>query len=122
MTSRSPRVHGLELDPETRCAHYRSARDIIAIKMKCCGEYYACKDCHDALAGHDIQVWPQRQWTEPAVLCGHCWTELSIQQYLASGHRCPACAAEFNPGCSKHYYFYFEVDGCRESPLRPNGV
>jgi uncharacterized CHY-type Zn-finger protein len=103
------RVHGVDLDSETRCVHYRSARDIIAIKMKCCGEYYACKDCHDALAGHEIQVWPRNQWTELAVLCGRCRTGLSIRDYMASGHRCPACGAEFNPGCAKHYHFYFAI-------------
>jgi uncharacterized CHY-type Zn-finger protein len=53
-----PRVKGIDLDPQTCCARYHSTLDIIAIKMKCCGIYYACKDCHDALADHAIQVWP----------------------------------------------------------------
>ena len=52
MHSPSAEVKGVEVDDESRCAHYHSERDIIAIKMKCCGEYYACKDCHDELAGH----------------------------------------------------------------------
>ena len=43
------------MDAETRCVHYRSALDIIAIKMACCGVYYACKDCHAALADHEIK-------------------------------------------------------------------
>ena len=49
-------VRGVNLDAQTRCAHFHGSTDIIAIKMKCCGEYYACKDCHIALAGHQIEV------------------------------------------------------------------
>jgi len=103
-----PQVKGIQLDGETRCAHYRTPLDIIAIKLKCCGTYYACKDCHEALARHAIQVWPKHEWTQKAVLCGRCRTELTINEYMASGNRCPVCGAEFNPGCAKHYRFYFE--------------
>ncbi|MGA2252082.1 CHY zinc finger protein [Terracidiphilus sp.] len=101
-------VRGVELDAQTRCAHYRSELDVIAIKMKCCGVYYACKDCHEALAGHAIEVWPRVEWSEAAVLCGACGCEMSIERYMASGYECPACGAAFNPGCRKHYQFYFE--------------
>ena len=104
-----PEVCGVELDAQTRCAHYRSKLDIIAIKMKCCGVYYACKDCHEELAGHAIEVWPRAEWGEAAVLCGACGHELSIERYMASGYECPACGAAFNPGCRKHYQFYFEA-------------
>jgi uncharacterized CHY-type Zn-finger protein len=76
--------------------------------MKCCGEYYACKDCHDALAVHPILVRPRQEWDQPAVACGICQTEMSINEYMASGNRCPKCNAEFNPNCKKHYEFYFE--------------
>jgi uncharacterized CHY-type Zn-finger protein len=54
-----PAVHGVDLDAQTRCAHFASPRDVIAIRMKCCGEYYACAECHDALAGHPSAVWPR---------------------------------------------------------------
>ncbi len=104
-----PSVLGLDLDAETRCAHWRSPRDVVAIKMRCCGAYYACKDCHDALAGHPIEVWPKAEWDSPAVLCGVCGTELSIRQYLDCADACPACAAPFNPGCRLHRHFYFET-------------
>lgn len=104
-----PNVRGLELDAETRCAHYRSDRDIVAIEMKCCGIYYACKDCHDALAGHAIEPWPCSEWDRPAVLCGACGTKVSIRQYLECGNECPACKARFNSGCRHHYHFYFEM-------------
>ena len=55
-------VRGVELDAQTRCAHYHSPLDVIAIRMKCCGVFYACKDCHIALADHPIQVWPREEW------------------------------------------------------------
>ncbi|HLI65652.1 MAG TPA: CHY zinc finger protein [Caulobacteraceae bacterium] len=106
--SRLP-VHGVDLDGQTRCIHWRSALDIVAIKMRCCGEYYACKDCHDALAGHPIVVWPRAAWDEAAILCGACGSELTIRQYTDGGDHCPACSAPFNPGCRAHRHFYFEV-------------
>ena len=109
MQAASFRVFGVDLDAQTRCTHYHSPVDIIAIKMRCCGLYYACKDCHDALADHAIAVWPREEWDEPAVLCGACGTELTIRQYLGCSHRCPACAAAFNPRCGNHHHFYFQA-------------
>ena len=105
-----PSVRGIDLDSETRCAHWRTPLDIIAIKMKCCGIYYACKDCHDALADHPAQVWPQSEWNQKAVLCGACKAELRIRDYLECENVCPACGARFNPGCRYHYHYYFEMD------------
>lgn len=104
-----PSVRGVDLDRETRCAHHRTALDIVAIKMKCCGVYYACKDCHEALARHPIEVWPRNEWNQPAVLCGACGTEMSVQRYLDCASACPACKTRFNPGCRNHYHFYFET-------------
>src|SRR6185312_10479305 len=108
MSITRPEVRGVGVDSETRCAHYNTPTDIIAIRMKCCGVYYACKDCHEALAGHVIEVWPRAEWDRHAVLCGACGRELTIHEYLGSGYRCPACGAAFNPGCRNHYDFYFE--------------
>ena len=105
----TPDVRGIDLDAETRCAHYHTALDIVAIKMRCCGVYYACKDCHVALAGHPIAVWPRGEWEARAVLCGACRVEMTIREYLESEVRCPACGAGFNPGCCKHHHFYFEA-------------
>ena len=110
MSETRPLVHGIDLDPQTRCAHYNKPVDVIAIKMKCCGLYYACKDCHEALAGHAIEVWPREEWDQLAVLCGCCGTELSIRAYMECGNTCPACGAQFNPGCRNHYHFYFEAE------------
>ena len=105
-----PEVRGIEVDGQTRCAHYNSQVDIVAIKMRCCGIFYACKECHEALAGHQIRVWPRREWNQGAVLCGSCGTELRIEQYLEGGNACPVCRAGFNPGCRRHHHFYFEME------------
>jgi uncharacterized CHY-type Zn-finger protein len=113
MMSSHAEVRGVDFDSQTRCAHYHSTIDIIAIKMKCCGVYYACKDCHVALAGHQIQVWPRAEWNTLAVLCGACRAELSISEYLNCDSKCPACQADFNPACANHYHFYFEGDTSR---------
>ena len=107
VTAQRPRVEGVNLDPQTRCAHYHSALDIVAIRMRCCGVYYACKDCHDVLADHAIVVWPRAEWSAKAILCGACSAELSIESYLGGDNRCPSCRAGFNPGCRHHHRFYF---------------
>jgi uncharacterized CHY-type Zn-finger protein len=104
----TPEVRGVDIDPQTRCVHWHSAVDIIAIKMRCCGMYWACKDCHQELAGHAIAVWPREEWEERAVLCGACGVEMTIREYIDCESRCPRCGAGFNPGCRKHHHFYFE--------------
>jgi len=115
MTPKFPSVRGVNLDPQTRCEHYHGPTDIIAIKMKCCGAYYACKDCHDALAGHPIEVWPQSEWEQKAILCGACDAELTIHQYMQCESCCPNCREHFNSGCRNHYHFYFGV----RQPAKP---
>ena len=114
MNRNLPQVRGVDVDAQTRCGHYRGATDIIAIKMKCCGEYYACKDCHIELAGHAIEVWPVGEWDCAAILCGGCGVELTIREYIGCESRCPGCGAGFNPGCRKHSHYYFEVRGRAE--------
>jgi uncharacterized CHY-type Zn-finger protein len=101
-------VRGVELDEETRCTHYDDPWDVIAIRFPCCGEYYACFDCHSACADHDAERWPVDARDERAVRCGVCGFELTIAEYLASEHACPACDASFNPGCANHRHLYFE--------------
>lgn len=103
-----PSVNGVSLDPETRCGHYDGPLDIIAIKMRCCHAYYACRECHDELAGHAAAVWPVAEWGNAAILCGACDVELSVRDYLGCANRCPSCAAPFNPGCANHHHLYFE--------------
>ena len=110
MAENPPEVRGLNVDPQTRCSHYNKPVDIIAIKMRCCGIYYACKDCHIALADHKIEVWPQSEWGQKAILCGVCGFELTIDGYMNCRNCCPACTAEFNTACRSHYHYYFEVE------------
>lgn len=102
-------VHGLDVSSRTQCAHWNSERDIIAIRHKCCGEYYACISCHQALTTHASQVWSKVERDTKAVLCGNCLIELSIAEYLACNSACPNCRADFNPGCANHYDLYFEM-------------
>ena len=115
MAKHHPTVRGVDIDEQTRCSHYRSALDIIAIKMKCCGLYYACKDCHDDLADHAIQVWPRNEWDQQTVLCGVCGHELTTTQYMSCNNQCPSCKASFNPGCRNHCHFYFEFEKSKEN-------
>ncbi|KAK7985538.1 zinc finger CHY domain-containing protein [Apiospora saccharicola] len=105
-----PTVLGVSVSPLTQCSHWHSERDIIAIRHKCCGDYYACISCHEALARHPPQVWPKaEQASTRAVLCGECRHELTIDEYLSCGSSCPQCRALFNPGCANHYSLYFET-------------
>jgi uncharacterized CHY-type Zn-finger protein len=103
-----PIVRGLALDAQSRCVHYHSPLDIIAIRMRCCRLYYACRECHDELAGHATEVWPKTEWDQEAILCGACGLEISIHDYLACENRCSACGSAFNPGCKTHHHLYFE--------------
>lgn len=107
--SNEPHVHGVKVDAETRCAHWNSALDVVAIKFRCCRVWYACYECHQALAGHDAETWPVNQFEKPAVFCGVCKTQLTINQYLSSASTCPRCGTGFNPGCAKHHDLYFEM-------------
>lgn len=109
MVSNFPAVRGVNLGSQTRCEHYHGPTDIVAIKMKCCGLYYACNDCHAALADHAVEVWPVSEWNQEAILCGACGTRLTIRQYLEGESRCQFCRAQFNPNCRNHYHYYFQV-------------
>jgi uncharacterized CHY-type Zn-finger protein len=107
------RVHGVNIvgarvDGETRCAHYRSERDIIAIKFKCCGRWFPCYECHAEFAGHAAEVWRKSEFNEPVILCGGCGQRLTAREYLDSESACPRCGRAFNPGCVSHHHLYFE--------------
>lgn len=104
-------VRGVGLDPETRCTHYASERDVVAIRFACCDTYYPCFRCHSAVTDHEPEPIPEREFDAPGVLCGVCGTALTVRSYLACDHECPACGAAFNPGCVAHHDRYFEV-GC----------
>lgn len=104
-------IYGKPIDQQTRCQHWHSELDVIAIKFKCCEKYYPCFSCHEEEADHEPKVWPKSEFDSKAILCGVCGTELSITDYQSSNNTCPNCKAAFNPGCSKHYHLYFETEG-----------
>ncbi len=116
LTRPEAEVRGVDLDHQTRCAHYHGADDVIAIRMRCCDVYYACHACHAALAGHPADRWPPHEWHTRAVLCGVCRHQLSIREYFACGSACPACSAPFNPGCRNHYPLYFVLSKTSSDP------
>ncbi|TYR81647.1 hypothetical protein FZC66_07385 [Priestia megaterium] len=101
-------VKGSLVDNQTRCTHYHSKKDIIAIKFYCCKTYYPCYKCHEEHANHSIRRWPKSLFNQQAILCGACKTELTIEQYLSCHSSCPVCHSSFNPGCSSHTHIYFE--------------
>ncbi|MBM7646128.1 putative CHY-type Zn-finger protein [Scopulibacillus daqui] len=108
MEIKGHKVLGVDTDEETRCKHYHTEKDIIAIKFKCCRTYFPCYECHEALADHPAEVWTRSEQETKAVLCGACRYELTIKEYLECDSNCPKCRAEFNPGCQRHYHLYFE--------------
>jgi len=105
----TPVVKGKLVDEYTRCAHYHSPLDIIAIKFKCCNEYYPCFECHAEAAGHNAEAWRKNEFDTKAILCGICNHEMTIDEYLTSNNSCPHCSSAFNPNCNKHHHLYFEI-------------
>lgn len=104
-------MRGIGTDDQTRCAHWHGETDVIALRFKCCGEWFPCFDCHAALTDHRVERWRVSEYHALAVLCGACGTQLSIEAYLGCGNTCPWCATAFNPGCRLHYHLYFETTG-----------
>ena len=107
MTNATPVVHGATVDGQTRCIHYRTELDVVAIRIACCGRYYPYYACHAEAESHPARQWPRDAGGEHAILCGVCRTELTIDAYRATDD-CPACGAAFNPGCRLHAHLYFE--------------
>ncbi|MFC7081501.1 CHY zinc finger protein [Halorussus caseinilyticus] len=101
------RVRGVGVGPGTRCAHYDSERDVVALRFACCESYFPCFRCHDAAADHDAERLPVES-DESAVLCGVCGAELTPREFVDGEHRCPECGVAFNPGCGDHYDRYFD--------------
>lgn len=102
-------VRGIDVDPATRCVHWRSPLDIIAIKFRCCEEWFPCYECHRELADHDAEIWNANEFDSEAVLCGECGYRLTINKYLTCDAACVSCGAAFNPGCANHYHLYFQI-------------
>lgn len=89
------KVYGSLIDTETRCRHYFTEEDIIAIKFKCCNKYYPCYKCHNEFEKHAIKRWSEPSFNEKAILCGVCKHELTINEYMMV-ERCPNCQSRFN--------------------------
>ncbi len=104
------KVYGQTVDNQTRCVHYHSQLDIIAIKFKCCKKYYPCYECHLESEIHKPQVWSVAEHNQKVILCGVCKHELTIAEYINSGNKCTSCKSNFNPGCSLHYHLYFQQE------------
>ncbi|ABN64492.1 predicted protein [Scheffersomyces stipitis CBS 6054] len=106
-------LRGQLVDEATRCSHYYSDVDVIAIKFRCCRTYYPCYKCHEELAGHEIQRWARAELEEaktPVILCGQCHREWNFMEYAASPEmKCQHCGVQFNPKCSLHYDIYFDI-------------
>ncbi|PKR83390.1 CHY zinc finger protein [Heyndrickxia camelliae] len=102
-------VKGSLVDEETRCTHYHTEKDRIAIKFFCCQTYYPCYQCHEEHGCGHSAVWPRKDFDQKAILCGTCGTELTIIQYMDCDYRCPKCNEDFNPGCHLHRHLYFEA-------------
>lgn len=97
---------GRLLDDQSRCAHYATALDVVAIRFACCAPYWGCHLCHAECADHPAVVWPAEDRQAHAVVCGVCRHTLSVEDYVAADG-CPHCAAPFNPGCRLHHHLYF---------------
>ena len=102
-------VRGVEVGPETRCAHYDSERDVVVLRFACCEAFYPCFQCHDAVADHETERLSV-ETEETAVLCGVCGAGLTPREFVDGEHRCPDCGAAFNPGCGDHYDLYFDFE------------
>ncbi|MGG3798866.1 CHY zinc finger protein [Metabacillus fastidiosus] len=103
------KIYGSLVDNETRCKHYHSEKDIIAIKFKCCQKYYPCYKCHEECEDHPISVWGKEEFDEFAIICGVCKKEYKISEYFHI-NGCIHCGSQFNEGCSKHYHLYFNMN------------
>ena len=103
---------GVNTHGQSRCAHWHSDLDVLALQSPCCSKFYACATCHDALEDHPLQPWPaDTKLSTKVLLCGVCEATFSAGQYLSGDKFCPdpACAAPFNPGCRKHWHVHFSA-------------
>ena len=100
-------AQGFLVDKQTRCIHYHSELDIIALQCYDCKKYYACYRCHDSLENHPFEPYPLSLIQDKPILCGVCLKLLTYKQYKES-LSCPFCFSRFNPGCQNHKERYFK--------------
>lgn len=99
-------VRGAAVDAQTRCVHYAGAVDVVALRFRCCGDWYPCFRCHDGAVAHERLVWPAADADTVVALCGCCGATMTLAEYEAAPE-CPSCGAAFNPRCALHHHLYF---------------
>ena len=96
-------IRGVDVDERGRCAHWRTERDVVAHRCETCERFWACHECHRALADHPFGR------ADPAVpatvLCGACGHLSSYEDYSAAPF-CAGCGHPFNPRCALHRGLY----------------
>jgi uncharacterized CHY-type Zn-finger protein len=102
-------VRGINVDGDTRCRHYHTPRDVVAIRVACCDVYYPCYHCHAATTTHESERIEPSAFDDSAVLCGVCAATLTVSEYLSCGDACPQCGSSFNPGCRSHRHRCFAI-------------
>ena len=100
-------AQGLLVDHESRCVHYHSDKDIVALQCYECQKYYACYQCHNELESHIFSPYPLNLKEDRPILCGSCGKTLTYEEYTETG-TCPFCNAAFNPACQSHHSYYFK--------------
>src|SRR5690625_8025706 len=81
-------LKGTVLDSETRCSHYHTELDRIAIKFYCCQTYFPCYLCHKESGCGETKVWPYDKLDKKAILYGACGEELTSKSYQNMEHKC----------------------------------
>lgn len=102
-------VFGSIYDNETRCTHWHTDKDIIALKFACCGKYWPCYQCHNSCMEGPLRKYAVVESAVKVVLCGSCAEEMTFQEYIDCDYACKKCHGEFNPGCKLHYGIYFDL-------------
>ncbi|MEM6803015.1 MAG: hypothetical protein AAF696_16540 [Bacteroidota bacterium] len=103
------KVWGINPDAQSRCKHWHSEVDIVALRMPGDDHFYPCHECYEAIHGEAPPPWPKESFeSAQAILCGNCAHLMTVKTYWASNNQCPNCSHAFNPGCAKHYHHYFE--------------
>lgn len=108
-------IKGILVDEDSRCKHWHSKLDVIALKFKCCpAVYYSCYSCHEETnpADHVVEKYDLvADKNKNLVICGICKTEMTFDQYKNLEEdgilKCYNCKSHFNPGCKYHYQAYF---------------
>lgn len=100
-------IFGKPIDEQTRCVHYATPADVVAIQFPCCQRFYPCHLCHAETADHPAEQWPIDRRGEHAILCGACQGTMTIDTYV-SVNGCPRCGTPFNDGCRLHHHLYFQ--------------